>query len=113
MPLRARRTVETDAMEFALFILLMLMFTPLAFGYLFACLLFPFTVAVSRLLVRPSTVMMGGAAIAVLLLALTIPMQKMAQAYGNTFLATLALFVALAIELWKTKTVEPARTLQA
>ena len=108
MPRRRERTRETDAMEFALFILLMLMFTPLAFGYLFACLLFPFAVVVQRLLVHPNRRLLILFGVAVLLLALTIPLQRIAQAYGNTFLATLTLFIALAIELWNAKRA-PAR----
>ena len=109
MPRRNRRTTETDAIEFALFILLMLMFTPLAFGYLFACLLFPFTVVVARLLDGPSGRLFVGALISLLLLVATIPLQRTAQTYGNTFLATLTLFIALAIELGHAKRVEPAR----
>ena len=103
LPRRGRRTSETDAMEFALLILLMLIVTPLAFGYLFACLLYPFTVVVARLLKRPSRQLLVCAMAAVLLLALTILWQKTAQSYGNTLLATLILFGAAAIEMWKTK----------
>jgi hypothetical protein len=106
IPRRGSRTSETDAMEFALLILLMLIVTPLAFGYLFACLLYPFTVVVAQLLKRPSRALLVGAMAAVLLLALTIPLQKTAQSYGNTFFATLILFGALASELWKTKRFE-------
>ncbi len=51
MPRRARRTAETDAIEFALLLLLMLMFTPLSFGYLYVWLLYPFTVIVHRLMI--------------------------------------------------------------
>jgi hypothetical protein len=36
MPQRQMRTTETDAIEFALLILMVLMLTPLAFGYLFS-----------------------------------------------------------------------------
>ena len=79
------------------------MFTPLAFGYLFACLLFPFTVVVQRLLTRPTRRLFVCAAIAVFLLALTIPLQKLAQTYGNTFLATFVLFIGVALELWDAK----------
>src|ERR1041384_4251529 len=46
MPRATRRTPETDAIEFALLLLLILIFTPLSFGYLFAWLLYPLTVAV-------------------------------------------------------------------
>jgi len=103
MPARARRTAETDAIEFALLILLMLLFTPLAFGYLFACLLFPFTVVVRRLLERPNPRLLACVSVTVTLLALTVPLQKTAQTYGNTFFATLILFLGLAMELWQTK----------
>jgi len=40
---------------------------------------------------------------ALALLTLTIPFQRIAQAYGNTFFATLLLFVGLALELWRMK----------
>ena len=103
LPRRQNRTSETDAMEYALLILLMLVVTPLAFGYLFACLLYPFTVVVVRLLKRPSRSLLLCALTAVLLLALTLPLQKTAQSYGNTLLATVILFGALAAELWSTK----------
>ncbi len=99
MPKQARRTVSTDAIEFALLLLLILMFTPLAFGYLFASLLFPFTVVVQRLLNAGSTRLLICAGIAVLLLAASIPFQRPAQALGNVFFATALLFVALALEL--------------
>jgi hypothetical protein len=101
MPSRKARTRETDAVEFALFILLMLMFTPLAFGYLFVCLLFPFAVVVQRLLVRPDRVLLSCAAAALALLVLSIPLQRSAQLYGNYFFACLALFAGLAIALWR------------
>ena len=103
MPPRQSRTRETDAMEFALLILLMLLFTPLAFGYLFACLLFPFSVLVWRLLQRSSPALFTCGAGAVLLLSLSIPLQRSAQVYGNTFFATLLLFFGLALELWRAR----------
>ena len=99
MPRRAQRTRETDALEFALFLLLLLLFTPLSFGYLFASLLFPFTVIVCRLQAEPNRRLLAFSIASVALLALTIPFQKMAQASGNTALATLILFCALALEL--------------
>ncbi|MBA2622675.1 MAG: hypothetical protein H0U88_03515 [Chthoniobacterales bacterium] len=103
MPPRQSRTRETDAMEFALLILLMLLFTPLAFGYLFACLLFPFSVLVWRLLQRSSPALFTCGAGAVFLLSLSIPLQRSAQVYGNTFFATLLLFFGLALELWRAR----------
>ncbi len=105
MPRRRRRTEETDAIEFALLILLLLLFTPLAFGYLFVMLLFPFTVIVQRLLAAPSRSLWICGALAVLLLTLSAPFQVTAQTYGNYFFATLLLFIGLATELWKLKRV--------
>ncbi|MDQ2659453.1 MAG: glycosyltransferase 87 family protein, partial [Verrucomicrobiota bacterium] len=103
LPRRGRRTRETDALEIALFVLLMLIFTPLAFGYLFACLLFPFAVLVERWCRHAHRRLLASGIAAVALLALTIPFQKTAQTYGNTLFATLILFGALALELWEVK----------
>jgi glycosyl transferase family 87 len=102
---RRCRTGETDAIEFALLLLLMLIFTPLSFGYLFVWLLYPLTVVVQRLLAGPAS---GGLLLAcagggVALLALSVPFRVLAQAYGNALFATLLLFAGLAIELWRMK----------
>lgn len=99
MPGRFHRTAETDAIEFALLLLLMLMFTPLSFGYTFAWLLYPFTVVVERLLRAKTIALFSFALGATLLLALTIPFRVGAQTYGNVLFATLLLFLGLAIEL--------------
>jgi hypothetical protein len=105
MPRGGRRTPETDAIEFALLLLLMLVFTPLSFGYLFAWLLYPLTVIVQRLLTGPASgpTLAACAGSAVALLALSIPFRVMAQTYGNALFATLLLFAGLAIELWRLK----------
>jgi hypothetical protein len=105
MPAAARRTPETDAIEFALLLLLILIFTPLTFGYLFAWLLYPLTVVVQRLAAGTGSrvVLPGLTSAAVALLALSIPFRVMAQTYGNTLGAALLLFVALAIELARVK----------
>jgi len=105
MPRAAARTPETDAIEFALLLLLILTFTPLSFGYLFAWLLYPLTVVVHRLINDPGprVVLAGFSGAAVLLLALSIPFRVGAQTYGNTLFATLLLFTGLAIELWRVK----------
>jgi hypothetical protein len=108
MPWRNARTRETDAIEFALFILLMLMFTPLSFGYLFVCLLYPFTVVLARLLKHQKRSLLIAGAIALVLLMLSIPMQIRAQLYGNYFFASLALFIGLALELWQLKRMRTA-----
>lgn len=105
MPRSAARTPETDAIEFALLLLLMLVFTPLSFGYLFAWLLYPLTVVVQRLVASPGshTALAICAGVAVLLLAFSIPFRVGAQTYGNALFATLLLFAGLALELGRLK----------
>jgi hypothetical protein len=105
LPRVRRRTPETDAIEFALLLLLMLVFTPLSFGYLFAWLLYPLTVVVQRVVARAtkSASLIAFSACAVALLALSIPFRVMAQTYGNALFAALLLFAGLAIELWRLK----------
>jgi hypothetical protein len=102
---QCRRSSETDAIEFALLLLLMLIFTPLSFGYLFAWLLYPLTVVVQRIVTgtRKSAPLIACSACAVALLALSIPFRVMAQTYGNALFAALLLFAGLAIELWRLK----------
>ena len=107
MPAIAHRTRETDAIEFALLLLLILIFTPLSFGYLYAWLLYPFTVVVERWMRFRSRVVLIAGLVAVALLSLTIPFRIGAQTYGNTFAATLVLFLGLAAELWRTKSETP------
>jgi len=105
MPRAARRTPESDPIESALLLLLMLVFTPLAFGYLFAWLLYPLTIVAQRLVAGSAApgAVLGCAALAVILLALSIPFRVMAQTYGNAFFATLLLFAGLAVELARVK----------
>lgn len=105
MPRRGGRTRETDAIEFALLLLLILVFTPLSFGYLFAWLLYPLTVVTHRILESPGThrILAVCAGIAVALLALSIPFRVTAQTYGNALFATLLLFAGLTFELWRVK----------
>jgi hypothetical protein len=104
MPRSAARTPETDAIEFALLLLLILTFTPLSFGYLFAWLTYPLTVVTERLMRESASrflIVCSGAAVA--LLALSIPFRVTAQAYGNALFATLLLFTGLALELARLK----------
>ena len=107
MPRFTRRTPETDAIEFALLLLLILVFTPLSFGYLFAWLLYPLTVVVQRLVNGSGSrvILAGFSGAAVVLLALSIPFRVTAQTYGNALFATLLLFAGLAVELWRLKRV--------
>jgi hypothetical protein len=99
MPRRDRRTRETDAIEFALLLLLILIFTPLTFGYLFVWLMYPFAVITQRLLTQNNKRLLILSAASVLLLSLTAIWRVAAQTYGNVFFATVLLFFALGLEL--------------
>jgi hypothetical protein len=96
MPQRAMRTAESDAIEFALLLLLMLMLTPLSFGYFYSWLMLPFAVITQRVLIGKGS---WWSLPALALLVLGVPFPRGAQLYGNTFFATLLLFVGLSIEL--------------
>jgi hypothetical protein len=110
MPAAAARRHETDAIEFALLVLLILIFTPLSFGYLFAWLLYPITVVVQRFLAGPAAPrgLLLCSLAAAILLTLLIPFRIAAQTYGNTLFATLLLFIGLALELWRLKRARPS-----
>jgi len=99
MPQRSMRTAESDAIEFGLLLLLMLMVTPLSFGYFYSWLMLPFAVITSRVLAGKSSALLWWSLPAVALLALGIPFSRGAQLYGNTFFVALLLFIGLSIEL--------------
>lgn len=103
MPQRAMQTVESDAIEFGLLVLMVLMLTPLSFGYLFAWLMLPFAVVTQRVLAGKGSTLLWWSSSAVAVLALALPFPRSAQTYGNTFFATLLLFIGLSIELWGCK----------
>ena len=103
MPRRDMRTADSDAIEFALLLLLMLMITPLSFGYFYSWLILPFAVITQRALVEKVSSVLWWCAPALALLAVGIPFPRSAQLYGNTFFATLLLFVGLSIELLRFK----------
>jgi hypothetical protein len=99
MPRRHMRTADSDAIEFALLLLLMLMITPLSFGYFYSWLMLPFAVITQRTLVERVSSILWWCVPALALLALGLPFPRGAQLYGNTFFATLLLFIGLSIEL--------------
>jgi hypothetical protein len=101
MPPRYLRTPETDAIEFALLLLMMLMLTPLSYSYLFSWLMFPFAVVTQRSFSRKAIPWWALVAFAVFLLAAPFP--RGAQVYGNFFFGALILFLGLAAELWREK----------
>jgi hypothetical protein len=99
MPRRAMRTAESDATEFALLVLLLLMVTPLSFGYFYSWLMLPFAVITQRALVEKRSAVLWWTLPAFGLLAFGLAFPRGAQLYGNTFFATLLLFVGLLMEL--------------
>ena len=99
MPRRDMRTSDSDAIEFALLLLLMLMVTPLSFGYFYSWLLLPFAVVTQQTLAQKRVRVLWWTLPALALLALGLEFPRGAQLYGNTFFATLLLFIGLSIEL--------------
>jgi len=94
-----QRAPEGDAREFAALLSLILIFTPLAFGYLFAWLMFPLAILIKRSLEVPASLIW--LLIALALLAATAIAPRFAQIYGSLFFAALMLYLALAIDLWR------------
>ena len=109
MPRRDMRTAESDVIEFALLLLLMLMITPLSFGYFFCWLMLPFAVVTQRVLTGKASALLWWGLPALALLGLGLVFPRGAQLYGNTFFATLLLFIGLSIELLRFKQ-QPAWT---
>jgi hypothetical protein len=103
MPQRATRTAESDAMEFALLVLIILMTSPLSFGYFFSWLMLPLAVITQRVIDGKGSALLWWSLPALALLALALFFPQGAQAYGNTFFASLLLFIGLAIELLRYK----------
>jgi hypothetical protein len=99
LPQRGMRTAESDAIEFALLLLLMLMVTPLSFGYFYSWLMLPLAVITQRVLAGKASALLWWTVPALVLLALGVIRPRGAQLYGNTFFATLLLFIGLSIEL--------------
>ena len=103
MPHRAMRTAESDAMEFALLVLIILLTSPLSFGYFFSWLMLPFAVITQRVIDGKGSALLWWSLPALALLALALFFPQGAQAYGNTFFASLLLFIGLAAELLRYK----------
>jgi len=99
LPQRGMRTAESNAIEFALLLLLILMITPLSFGYFFCWLMLPFAVVTQRVLLGRGSAIVWWSLPALALLALGLIFPRGAQLYGNTFFATLLLFIGLAADL--------------
>src|SRR2546430_1507302 len=103
MPRRDMRTAESNTIEFALLLLVMLMVTPLSFGYFYSWLMLPFAVVTQRVFAGKGSTILWWTLSALALLAVGLIFPRGAQLYGNTFFATLLLFVGLSIELLRFK----------
>src|SRR5438094_5787119 len=76
MPQRGMRTAETDAIEFALLLLMMLMITPLSFGYFFSWLMLPFAVITQRVIDGKGLASLCWSLPALAILALALPFPR-------------------------------------
>jgi hypothetical protein len=102
MPRVRRRQIEP--LEFGALLILMLLFTPLAFGYLFSWLMLPLALLLHTLLSGEHTRITAPLILtATILLAATAAAPRVMQIYGSVLLAALALYVAIAAELWRAK----------
>jgi hypothetical protein len=94
-----QRAPEGDAREFAALLILILIFTPLAFGYLFVWLMFPLALLIKRTKAATESISLMCLSIALALLIATGITPRIAQIYGSLFFAALMLYLALAIDL--------------
>jgi hypothetical protein len=104
LPPRRFRNARTDAIEFALVTLLIVIFSPLSFNYAFVWLIYPLTVALNLVLNEPAGGRWRALEIAWMTSVLVIPglavfMPLYAQAYGNLFVPALLLVIGLGVRL--------------
>jgi alpha-1,2-mannosyltransferase len=93
------RQLAGDEREFAALLILILVFTPLAFGYLFVWLVFPLATVIKQVLAGDKSISLFCLLMAVALLAMTAIAPRVAQIYGSLLCAALTLYLALAAEL--------------
>jgi hypothetical protein len=94
-----QRAPEGDSREFAALLILILIFTPLAFGYLFVWLMFPIALLIKQTKAAADSNLLMCLSIALALLIATGITPRFAQIYGSLFFAALMLYLALAIDL--------------
>ena len=105
---------QSDAGEFAALLILILMFTPLAFGYLFVWLMVPLTLLIKRTIASDDSTLLNYLLVAFLLLIATGIAPRFAQTYGSLFFAAFALYLALVANLRHSHlNASPARTCEA
>jgi hypothetical protein len=116
MPPHRERTRSSDALEYAMLLLLILIFTPLAFTYFFVWLLYPLVVALHVVLTAPprSPQRIRGWLwfwACIMPLSFTLPLSafRPLQAAGSTLLACLLLFVGIGWKLRVAARSQPAR----
>ena len=105
------RSPQSDAGEFAALLILILMFTPLAFGYLFVWLMVPLALLIKRTIASDDSTLLTYLLVAYVLLIATGIAPRFAQIYGSLFFAAFALYLALATNLRHSHlNARPART---
>jgi alpha-1,2-mannosyltransferase len=100
LPRKGNRTRETDAIEYAIVVLLTVMFSPLSFNYAYVWLIYPMTLGLHLVMSEPSgarghRIRVAWIAAVFLIPALALPMPVLAQAYGNLFVPALLLLLGL------------------
>ena len=100
MPRRANLNRASSAIEYALLVLLILMFSPLSFNYFYVWLLYPLTLALHLGLEAPERsaarrVLLGSVAMSLGSLALSLVSSRTAAGYGNSFFSGAILLAAL------------------
>jgi hypothetical protein len=104
MPRGARRTEQTDAIEWAMLLILILFFSPLAFNYFYVWMIYPFAVALRLVLAAPEgsrerQALLVWLVAAVGVFALALVWLRVAQAYGNLFFAALLVLIGLGVRM--------------
>lgn len=106
MPANARRTLQTDAIEIAMLLLLILIVTPLFYQYGCVWLMFPFALLTQYALEAPPSSRQRRSAViwlvaTLVLLALAVPWRfsLQSQALGNILAATFVLLIGLGLRL--------------
>jgi alpha-1,2-mannosyltransferase len=112
LPFSSHRTRQTDAIEYAIVILLTVMFSPLSFNYAYVWLIYPMTVGLHLVMSEPAGASAHRIKIAwitavFLIPALAIPLPLYAQAYGNLFLPALLLLFGLGAMLHRAGSAGP------